>query len=325
MANAKQRIRSRATNRFRFYPLFQRRESKKLSNGNYINNYINVGAYPCDRKVLSSVESSVLEARKMSSNVKLMGRYPRFDFNNGDRFLFFENMAMQDILYLSHFNDKTGRREYGEFYCDSGEFTSIATQGLKRPLLFAKNTQFISQSDSLRVDQYGDIDFLNRENLKQPLIKNIQTFTDLDFNLPSYSAPQGIIRSYDPVSHIIQFDRDIGQRVSLFISSDTNVGLYLLESLTPSQFTYRVDADQFTNEFPNDTFSPDEELIVNLEDENFNILEFQTPLYLTFFEDISSVKGTDIKTKSTFNFTKINDRQFVTEQASELIEIEVGL
>ena len=329
--NNKKIDRRKPYNKFRYYPLYQRRTEKKLQNGDYINDYKNIDVYPCDRRILNSFESNLLETRNIASDTRLDGRYPWFEFKNGDRFLFLDfhytgsKVLPTDILYMSHFQDRTGRKEYGEFLCRSEDFTSLATRGEFNPLVFAKSTVFVGLDDSLTLPAYGDIDFIERKSFSQKLIKNIQTFTNLDFNLPSYSAPQGIIRSYDPVSHIIQFDRDIGQRVSLFITSTLNVGLYLLESLDPDQFTYRVDADLFTNEFPNDTFSPDEEIIVNLEDENLNFLEFQTPLYLTFFEDISSVQGTGIETKSTFNFTKINSRQFVTESDIDLLEITVSL
>ena len=297
-----------------------------MPNGDYISNFRNVAPFPCDKRVISSMESSILQAQKMQSNIKLTGRYPRFEYRNGDRFLFLEGQAMQDILYLSHFEDKDGRKEYGSFYCDSGRFTSIATQGLDKPVVFAKSTSFLDTSGQAKMRDYGDIDFMNSKNLKQPLIKNVSTFTDLDFNLPSYSSPVGIIRSYDPDTNIIQFDRDVGQQTILYITSVSNFGVYELEPFDLNQFMYRVDADVFSNEHPEDTFSADEELtLVELEDENFNFLEFQTPLYLTFFEDIGSVKGRGILKDQSFDFTKINDRQFVTESTEELIEISATL
>ena len=326
----KKLIRRKPYNKFRFYPLFQRRESKKLENGDYINNYKNVGLYPCDRKTIGNFEASILEARQIVSDVRLDGRYPHFKYINGDRFLFLDNFyrdgsfAFDDLLYLSHFQDRTGRKEYGEFLCSSDEFTTISKQGFTSPKLFAKSEVLPPIEEGTTAEGYGDLDLLFIGK-GQRLIKDVTEADTIPLTLPSHQTNYGVVRAYDPNTHLITFDRNLGQRLTMLIMDDNNFGFYELEVLNANLFVYRVQRDVFTLNYPEQDFPSGGTVTMSLEDENFEPLSFQPELFLTFFEPVAQVTGKAIVGEAEVTFTKLSDRQFLTSSSTELIEIDISL
>ena len=111
----KMTARKKPFNKFRFVGLFQKKISIKRTPGNEFEDYQNRHWLYCAKQLVRPMERSILEAQKISADIKIKCRY----FNalsNGDRVVFLNDQQksakIEDIVRISSFGDQDGRKEY---------------------------------------------------------------------------------------------------------------------------------------------------------------------------------------------------------------------
>ena len=153
---------------FRYYPMFQKLVIKTLETGEYITSYKNVQVYPSSKDSISSFEASLLSSEQAVISHKAIGRFPRFNYDNGDRFLYFQDSQLRsdDILNIKHFRDKDNRKEFTEFFCESGIFSAESPKGkIQYNLIFKSKLSSINITDKvtpLELSKLGDIDVFSK-------------------------------------------------------------------------------------------------------------------------------------------------------------------
>ena len=169
-------------NDFRFYPIFQKRVELSVSSG-VIEDYKNISFFPSSYKVISAMEASMNQARRIEAKIKVIGRYPAFSIEkqvlsdrgevkqNGDRLFYTDT---NEVLRISDITDPTNRKEYVNLLCSSGAYTTRAT------------VQPNPQIQILKIAADSDQDFIdlfaNHVGANEP--ENIQAYWELgDFDL----------------------------------------------------------------------------------------------------------------------------------------------
>lgn len=201
-------------NDFKYYPIFQKRVELKLSNGDTIEDYKNFGYFPSNYRVISAMEASMNQARRVEASVKVTGRYPPFtiessdeDKKNGDRLFYTDNNR---ILRISSVTDPTNRKEYVNLLCTSGAYTTRSsvqpspehkTQILKIPAssnadfikLFENYTGDSEPKDIATFNTLGDFDYFYKPQDIQYInqtgsTKNLYILSPYDYYIGSMAA-----------------------------------------------------------------------------------------------------------------------------------------
>ena len=171
---------------FRYYPMFQKMVIHTLEEGGYITSFKNVQTYPSTKDSISSFEASLVSSEQAIISHKVMGRFPRFDYDNADRFLYYQDSQLRsdDILTIRHYKDKDNRKEFIEFMCESGIFSSESAKGKTQyNLIFKSKLSTINITDKttpLELSKLGDIDvFSERSYLIKETTDPISLITKL--------------------------------------------------------------------------------------------------------------------------------------------------
>lgn len=136
-------------NDFRFYPVYQRIVTEHQDSGP-ISDYKNVAYYPCSIKTMSAMELLSQEApeARESATVKVIGRYPSFEVNDGDRFFF---PVTGEVFRVKATHDPTGRKEYLHFMCMKGAFTTQAA-------IQQASTKMVVKTEDVETMVHADIE-----------------------------------------------------------------------------------------------------------------------------------------------------------------------
>ena len=150
--------------------MFQRLVIKTLESGEYITSFKNIQIFPSTKDSISSFEASLLSSEQAVISHKIMGRFPRFDYDNGDRFLYYQDSQLRsdDILNVRHFRDKDNRKEFIEFFCESGIFSTESPKGkIEYNLIFKSklaSINFEANASPLDLSKLGDIDIFSKRS-----------------------------------------------------------------------------------------------------------------------------------------------------------------